>query len=46
MLPRPPRALRVPALTAVRGDPLTDMGVLRRVDVIVKGGQVVKAPSR
>lgn len=31
---------------AVRGDPLTDMAVLRRVDVIVKGGQVVKAPSR
>jgi len=27
---------------AVRGDPLTDMGVLRRVDVVVKGGVVVR----
>jgi imidazolonepropionase-like amidohydrolase len=27
---------------AVRGDPLTDMGVLGRVDVIVKGGVVVR----
>lgn len=29
-------------IIAVRGDPLTDMGVLRSVDVIVKGGQVVR----
>lgn len=27
---------------AVRGDPLTDMSVLRDVDVIVKGGAVVR----
>jgi imidazolonepropionase-like amidohydrolase len=31
---------------AVRGDPLTDMGVLRRVDVIVKGGEVVREGRR
>lgn len=29
-------------IIAVRGDPLTDMAVLRRIDVIVKGGQVVR----
>lgn len=27
---------------AVRGDPLTDMAVLRHVEVVVKGGEVVK----
>jgi len=31
---------------AVRGDPLTDMSVLRRVDLVVKGGQVVKGGGR
>jgi imidazolonepropionase-like amidohydrolase len=31
---------------AVRGDPLTDMGVLRSVDVVVKGGVVVKDARR
>ena len=30
-------------IIAVRGDPLTDMAVLRRVDVVVKGGAVVRA---
>jgi imidazolonepropionase-like amidohydrolase len=29
-------------IIAVRGDPLTDMSVLRRVDVVVKGGVVVR----
>ena len=28
---------------AVRGDPLTDMSVLRSVDVVVKNGEVVRA---
>jgi imidazolonepropionase-like amidohydrolase len=27
---------------AVRGDVLSDVGLLREVDVVVKGGQVVK----
>ncbi len=30
-------------LIAVRGDPLTDMSVLRRPDLVVKGGRVVRA---
>lgn len=29
-------------IIAVRGDPLTDMSVLGRVDVVVKGGEVVR----
>ncbi|MFO0227413.1 MAG: hypothetical protein ACK52B_03245 [Gammaproteobacteria bacterium] len=31
-------------LIAVRGDPLQDITVLERVDVVVKGGTVAKAP--
>jgi len=31
-------------LIAVRGDPLTDMSVMRRPDLVIKGGQVVRAP--
>lgn len=31
-------------LIAVRGDPLTDITLLERVDVVMKGGSVVKAP--
>ena len=31
-------------IIAVRGDPLTDMTVLRSVDVVVRGGEVVRAP--
>jgi imidazolonepropionase-like amidohydrolase len=33
---------RLADIIAVRGDPLTDMGVMRSVDVIVKGGKRVK----
>jgi imidazolonepropionase-like amidohydrolase len=29
-------------LIAVRGDPLADITLLERVDVVVKGGEVVK----
>jgi imidazolonepropionase-like amidohydrolase len=31
-------------LIAVRGDPLADITLLERVDVVVKGGAVVKTP--
>ncbi|MBU6377438.1 MAG: amidohydrolase family protein [Gammaproteobacteria bacterium] len=31
-------------LLAVRGDPLTDITLLERIDVIVKGGAVIKPP--
>jgi imidazolonepropionase-like amidohydrolase len=31
-------------LIAVRGDPLTDITLLERVDTVVKGGAVVKTP--
>ena len=31
-------------LIAVRGDPLTDITLLERVDTVVKGGAVVKSP--
>jgi imidazolonepropionase-like amidohydrolase len=37
---------RLADIIAVRGDPLTDMTVMRSVDVIVKGGQVVRDGSR
>ncbi|HVT16420.1 MAG TPA: amidohydrolase family protein [Thermoanaerobaculia bacterium] len=33
-------------LIAVRGDPLTDLDLLRRVDFVMKGGAVVKEPER
>ncbi len=29
-------------IIAVRGDPLTDIAVLRQVDVVIKGGQVIR----
>jgi imidazolonepropionase-like amidohydrolase len=31
-------------LVAVRGDPLTDITVLERVEVVVKGGEVIVGP--
>jgi imidazolonepropionase-like amidohydrolase len=32
-------------LIAVRGDPLKDITVLERVDVVIKGGLVFKLPA-
>jgi imidazolonepropionase-like amidohydrolase len=33
-------------LIAVRGNPLQDIGVLQHVDVVIKGGLVLKLPPR
>ncbi len=32
-------------IIAVRGDPLTDIGVLQQVDVVIKGGVIFKLPQ-
>ena len=32
-------------IVAVRGDPLRDVGLLARVDFVMKGGAVVKTPQ-
>jgi hypothetical protein len=33
-------------LVAVKGDPLSDLGVLEKIDFVMKGGEVFKSPAR
>ena len=32
-------------LVAVKGDPIADVGVLQKIDFVMKGGQVHKSPG-